>query len=264
MAAEVQHSSQDHKAIVREEFTRQADAYAAAAVITSEARLERLIAAIRPDREARALEVATGPGYVAMALAKHCREVLGIDLTEAPLRIAERTRAARGLNNVRFEQGDAETLPDSQFDIVTCRFAFHHFEDAERVLGGMQRVCREGGTIAVEDLYASEVPARAAYWNAIERLRDHSHTRALALSELIAMFARAGIDVERLYSDEITSEVEPWLASSQTGAADAQEVRARLTRDMNEDLSGIRPSVRDGKLCFIQRTVALIGRKLPR
>ena len=50
MAAEVQHSSRI-KAIVREEFTRPADAYAAAAVITSEARLERLIAAIRPDRE---------------------------------------------------------------------------------------------------------------------------------------------------------------------------------------------------------------------
>lgn len=264
MAAEVQHSSQDHKAIVREEFTRQADAYAAAAVITSEARLERLIAAIRPGRDARALEVATGPGYVAMALANHCREVLGIDLTEAPLRIAERTRVARGLNNVRFEQGDAETLPDAQFDIVTCRFAFHHFEDPERVLGGMQRVCRNGGTIAVEDLYASEVPARAAYWNAIERLRDHSHTRALALSELIAMFARAGIDVERLYSDEITSDVEPWLASSQTSAEDAQEVRARLTRDMNEDLSGIQPFVRDGRLYFTQRTVALVGRKLPR
>ena len=90
-----------------------------------------------------------------------------------------------------------------------------------------QRVCREGGTIAVEDLYASEVPARAAYWNAIERLRDHSHTRALALSELIAMFARAGIDVERLYSDEITSEVEPWLASSQTARGCAEVARAR-------------------------------------
>ena len=254
----------DHKAVVREEFTRQADAYAAAAVITSEARLARLVGAIRPASGDRALEVATGPGHVAMALAAQCGEVVGIDLTEAPLRIAERMRIERGLTNVRFESGDAENLPESEFDIVVCRFAFHHFEDPRRVLAQMCRVCRAGGTVAVEDLYASEEPGRAAYWNAIERLRDHSHTRALGLSELVAMFAEAGIEIERLHSDEIAADVEAWLASAQTGAGDAREVRALLVRDMNEDLSGIRPFMHDGRLHFTQRTVAIVGRKLAR
>jgi len=256
--------SPDHKTVVREEFTRQADAFAAAEAITSEARLARLIAAIRPDHGDRALEVATGPGYVAMALARECGEVTGIDLTEALLRIAERTRVERGLANVHFELGDAENLPGAEFDIVVCRFAFHHFEDPKRVLDQMVRVCRPRGIVAVEDLYASEVPERAAQWNAIERLRDRSHTRALPLSELIAMMAQAGIEIERLYSDEITADVEGWLASSQTSAEDEREVRAQLMRDMNEDLSGIHPWVRDGKLYFTHRTVALVGRKLVR
>ncbi|HXZ88199.1 MAG TPA: hypothetical protein VEF07_06485, partial [Candidatus Binataceae bacterium] len=105
---------------------------------------------------------------------------------------------------------------------------------------------------------------RAAYWNAIERLRDHSHTRALALSELVAMFADAGIEIERLYSDEIAVDAEAWLASAQTGADEAREVRTLLMRDMNEDLSGIRPFMREGRLHFIQRTVAIVGRKLGR
>lgn len=257
-------TSHDHKAVVREEFTRQADAYAAAAVITSEDRLARLVGAIRPARGARALEVATGPGYVAMALAAQCAEVVGIDLTEAPLRIAERMRIERGLTNVRFEQGDAENLPEREFDIVVCRFAFHHFEDPRRVLAQMCRVCRTGGTVAVEDLYSSEEPGRAAYWNTIERLRDHSHTRVLALSELVAMSADLGIEIQRLYSDEIAVDTEAWLASAQTGGDDAREVRTLLTRDMNEDLSGIRPFMRDGKLYFTQRTVAIVGRKLGR
>jgi protein-L-isoaspartate O-methyltransferase len=59
----------DHKAIVREEFTRQADAYASAPVITDNDRLGRLVAAIAPKGGERVIEVATGPGYVAMALA---------------------------------------------------------------------------------------------------------------------------------------------------------------------------------------------------
>lgn len=254
----------DHKSIVRDEFTKQADAYAAAPVITSEQRLARLVAAIAPRSSDRAVEVATGPGYVAMALAAECAEVVGLDLTEAPLKIAERTRAERGIGNVSFRHGDAENLPfdDGQFDIAVCRFAFHHFERPERVLAEMRRVCRPGGTIAVEDLYASETPARAAYLNQIERLRDHSHTEALPLGGLAAMYARAGIDIIRLYSDEIAVDAEGWFATARTAAEDVAEVNRMLAEDMRRDLSGMRPYVRDGRLFFWQRTVALIGRRL--
>jgi ubiquinone/menaquinone biosynthesis C-methylase UbiE len=254
----------DHKSVVRDEFTKQADAYAAAPVITSEERLARLVAAIAPGSSDRAVEVATGPGYVAMALATRCAEVVGLDLTEAPLKIAERTRSQRGLANVSFRIGDAENLPfnDGQFDIALCRFAFHHFERPERVLAEMRRVCRPGGTIAVEDLFASETPARAAYLNQIERLRDHSHTEALPLGGLIAMYARAGIDVIRLYSDEIAVDVEQWFATAQTAPEDVAEVNRLLAEDMRRDLSGMRPHVRDGRLFFWQRTVALIGRRM--
>ena len=115
----------DHKAIVREEFTRQAEAYASAAVIADQDRLTRLIAAISPEVDERAIEVATGPGYVALALAAKCSEVIGIDLAEAPLKIAERTRQSRGVTNVSFRIADAEALPfaDGEFDIAVCRFA---------------------------------------------------------------------------------------------------------------------------------------------
>jgi len=92
-----------HKAVVREEFTRQAEAYAKAEAITNAQRLERLVTATNPASDARALEVATGPGYVAMALAAICREVVGLDLTPAPIAIAERNRQERNIKNVRFQ-----------------------------------------------------------------------------------------------------------------------------------------------------------------
>ena len=254
----------DHKAIVREEFTRQADAYARAAVITDEDRLTRLVGAIAPRRDDRAIEIATGPGYVAMALATKCREVVGVDLTEAPLRIAERTRQSRRLTNVSFRTADADELPfaDGEFDVAVCRFAFHHFEHPEQVLAQMCRVSGPGATIAIEDLYASEFQARASYYNHFERLRDHSHTRALAPTELITMAAVAGIELQRLYSDELVVEMETWLQSTQASADDAAEVRRLLEDDLRRDLSGARPLLREGKIMFHQRTLALIGRKL--
>jgi ubiquinone/menaquinone biosynthesis C-methylase UbiE len=253
----------DHKAAVREEFTRQAKAYAAAPVITDAERLARLVRAIDPQPDDRALEIATGPGYVAMALAEHCREVVGIDLTAAPIEIAQRTSRARGLTNVRFEVGEADHLSyrDAEFDLVICRFAFHHFLNPAAILAQMCRVCRDGGTVAVQDLFAHENPARAARCNLIEQLRDTSHTRALALSELIAMLGRAGLEVESVHSERLLTELESWLASAQTLPDRAAEVRRMFASDQRSDTSGMKPFVRDGATYFVQRIAALVCRK---
>jgi ubiquinone/menaquinone biosynthesis C-methylase UbiE len=102
--------SSDHKTVVRREFTQQAQAYAANPSIVDHGRLARLVQAVHPKPQASVLDVATGPGYVAMTFAEVGCEVLGIDLTEAPLAIAEQMRQARGLMNLRFQVGDAERL----------------------------------------------------------------------------------------------------------------------------------------------------------
>ncbi len=163
------------------------------------------------------LEVATGPGHVAMAFAAVCREVVGVDLTEAPLKIAERMRAERGLTNVSFQKGDVESrLPfkDGEFDVVVCRFAVHHFAAPEKVIAEMARVCRADGLVAIEDLIASEQPERAAYYNEFERLRDTSHTSALALSELMRMTGAAGLEIARFTSHGYRT---PVVAVDQSG-----------------------------------------------
>jgi ubiquinone/menaquinone biosynthesis C-methylase UbiE len=254
----------DHNAVVREEFTRQADAYAAAPVITDADRLARLVRAINPQPHDRAVEVATGPGYVAMALAARCREVVGLDLTAAPIAIAERTSRDRKIGNVRFQLGDAEHLPfpDGEFGIAVCRFAFHHFERPAAVLAEMVRVTRNGGTVAIEDLFASEFPDRANYMNQVERLRDHSHTTALTPTALIALTARMGLEIESMHSDRLVVDTEGWLKGAQTGDADAGEVRRRLADDRARNLSGMLPHEQDGAMKFIQRTVAIVTRKL--
>lgn len=264
MASQAAGETDDHKAIVREEFTRQAQAYASAAVITDADRLARLVRAIDPRPDDRALEIATGPGYVAMALAPCCHEVIGLDLTAAPIAIAQRASHERGLSNVRFEVGEADKLiyGDGEFDLVVCRFAFHHFMHPETILAEMCRVCRAGGTVVVEDLYANENPARAARCNRIEQLRDTSHTRALALSQLIAMMGQAGLEVESVHSDRHTTDLEGWLAGAQTPADRAIEVRQLLEADMREDLSGMQPFARDGAVHFIQRIAAIVCRKM--
>ena len=164
-------SQSDHKAVVRHEFTRQAAAYAANPLVADRSQLMRLVQAVRPQPQDRVLDVATGPGFVALAFAEAGCEVVGIDLTEAPLAIAEQTRQSRGLTNLRFQLADAEQLPfgGEAFDVVVSRFALHHCENPQRVMAEMGRVCRLQGLVAIEDLVVSEYPERAAYQNRFEQ-----------------------------------------------------------------------------------------------
>jgi ubiquinone/menaquinone biosynthesis C-methylase UbiE len=256
--------SADHKEVVRQEFTHQAQAYAANPLTANQSRLSRLVQAVQPQLHAHVLDVATGPGPVAMAFAEAGCEVVGIDLTEAPLAIAEQTRQARGLTNLRFQLGDAEHLSfgEQEFDIVVSRFALHHCEDAQRVLEEMARVCRTWGLVVIDDLVVSEYPTRADYQNRFEHLRDPSHTHALPIGTCLSLFTACGLEVEQVYTDYLIQGVEQWLTNAHTPDDRAEKVREMLEQDQLHDLSGTHPLLQDGVMYFRQRTATFVGRKL--
>ncbi len=258
--------SPGHKALVVQEFTRQAQAYTANQLIASADRLTALVQLVQPRPGSRVLDVATGPGYVAAAFAEAGCEVTGLDLTPALLERAEQMRQARGLSGLRFLEGDAEQLPfeERTFDIVVSRFALHHWERPRRVLAEMARVARLGGMVVIQDLVTSEFPARSAYQNRFERLRDPSHVRALPLSELLALFTACGLEVRTVTTSSLVQDVAAWLANARTPPARASAVRALLDEDERHDLSGTSP-VRgsDHQICsFEQRVATLLGRRL--
>jgi hypothetical protein len=73
MVSENAASNVQHKDLVRDEFTRQANDYAAAPAIRDIDHIEKLVKAVSPSPDARVLEIATGPGHVAMAFARSDR-----------------------------------------------------------------------------------------------------------------------------------------------------------------------------------------------
>jgi len=254
-----------HNEVVRESFTTQAKAFASNPWVTDEERIRRLLAAARLKGDERVLDIATGPGYIAEAFALAAREVIGVDLTAAMLTIAEERTKERGISNVSFRIGDVQSLPfeKEEFDVVVSRLALHHMQNPTQVVGEMTRVCRLGGRVLVEDIYGSEHPERAAYQDRWEKLRDPSHVRALPVSELLRLFREAGLETDSVstYGD-LCPEVERWLATTKTPAADAAEVRRLLEEDRLHDLSGTRPfQDATGGLHFHARSVTLTGRR---
>jgi ubiquinone/menaquinone biosynthesis C-methylase UbiE len=254
-----------HNEVVRESFTTQAKAFASNPWVTDEERIRRLVASARLKGDERVLDIATGPGYIAEAFARAAREVIGVDLTAAMLAIGEERTKQNGVSNVSFRIGDAQSLlfEDGQFDVAVSRLALHHMQEPGRVVRQMARVCRLGGTILIEDIYASEHPERAKYQDHWENLRDPSHVRVLPMSEHLRLFRDAGLETDAVQTfDDLCPEVERWLATTKVPPERADEVRRLLEEDREHDLTGTQPfQDAAGRLHFHARTAIFTGRK---
>ena len=131
------------------------------------------------------LDVACGAGHTAQAVAPHVRQVVGLDLTDALLRLGGQRIAAAGVSNVLLQSGNANALPfvDDSFDLVTCRTSLHHFVAPEVALAEMARVCRSGGRVVVSDMVAPDGTVRDSF-DALHLLIDPSHVRVLLDDEI--------------------------------------------------------------------------------
>jgi len=121
------------------------------------------LAAIGPG--ARALDVATGTGDLALELAARAAprgEVVGCDFSEEMLARAR----AKGGGRVRFEAGNALELPyaDGQFDAATVGFGARNFADLDRGLSEMARVVRPGGRVVVLEITMPRRPPLSAFY----------------------------------------------------------------------------------------------------
>ena len=100
------------------------------------------------------LELAPGPGYFAIELAKLSSfEITGLDISKTFVEIARRN-AQEAKVAVDFRQGDASHIPfaDDTFDFLLCRAAFKNFSDPLGAVREMYRVLKKGGRAVIIDL----------------------------------------------------------------------------------------------------------------
>ncbi len=103
---------------------------------------------------AEILEVAPGPGFVAIELARGGRHrVTGLDISRTFVDIARKNAEAAGAR-VDFQHGNASQMPfaENSFDFVVCRAAFKNFSEPVKAIAEMHRVLRPGAKGVIGDL----------------------------------------------------------------------------------------------------------------
>lgn len=114
-------------------------------------RADQLCAEIEPGADV--LEIAPGPGYFALEMARRGARVTGLDISPTMVEIARSHAAEAGLE-IDFQHGDATQLPfaTASFDLVLSQAAFKNFLHPVKVLDEMHRVLRTGGVAVIEDM----------------------------------------------------------------------------------------------------------------
>jgi ubiquinone/menaquinone biosynthesis C-methylase UbiE len=104
-----------------------------------------------PSSEARVLDVATGPGILALELAPRVARVDAVDFSPAMLARLEAKRAALGLGNVFATLADGQALPfeDASFDAAFSMFGLMFFPDRAKGFAELHRVLRPGSATVV-------------------------------------------------------------------------------------------------------------------
>jgi SAM-dependent methyltransferase len=248
-----------HAAAIADQFTRQAALFATAPALHDKAALDLLVDAARPLATDVALDVACGPGSVVLAFAGRVRRAVGLDATAAMLDEARRAAAKSGAANVEWHPGDVYALPfaDGTFDIVSCRFAFHHLEQPARAFAEMVRVARPGGRIVLCDAVASDDPAKAAAFNRMERFRDPSTVEFRPLAYLVGLFAAAGVPAPEARFYQLPVERDRLIARSFPLGDDRAALRAMLDAAVDGDPMGARAR-RDGATMWFEYSAAVL------
>lgn len=193
---------QERKSKIRETFNTVSDGYDRPALRFFADSANQLATCLRLNGGELLLDVATGTGSNALALARHlpAGRVIGIDFSEGMLKQARAKANLASLRNVEFVEMDMQRLSfaDNQFDIATCAFGIFFVEDMESQLRQIYSKVKSDGKLAVTSFYDNAfLPLSDLFFGrlalyGIER-PPLSWKRIATEEKMTALFASAGL-----------------------------------------------------------------------
>ncbi len=129
---------------------------------------KRIVAFLKEEHPQNILDIATGTGDLAIALAQTgAKKIVGLDLSPGMLEVGKVKVSKKNLQDtIEMVVGDSENLPfdDNTFDAVTVAFGVRNFENLEKGLDEIRRVLKPGGHLLVlETSVPTKTPVKQGY-----------------------------------------------------------------------------------------------------
>lgn len=213
---------------VREQFSQHAEYYAQSSAHAQGDTLDVILEFANPKGTEKTLDIATGTGFTAFALAPKVSHVIATDLTPEMVTKAYELAQEQAIQNVTFSVAAAETLPfaTASFDLVTCRLAPHHFQNVPKFLSEVHRVLRTDGLFCLVDSVSPESEKLIAWQNRVEKLRDNSHVYGYPPSQWNEMITTSGFEIEETaHTRNAQMSFLWWVRPQQNPPETVQEIR---------------------------------------
>jgi ubiquinone/menaquinone biosynthesis C-methylase UbiE len=196
---------------------------------------ERLGSLLTLTGEERALDVGSGTGALAFALAPLVREVVAVEIDKG---LAKRARDDAP-SNVEIVVGDGEhlTFDSFEFDFSGTLRTLHHTRRPELLVAELVRVTRPGGTILVVDQLAPADPLASFELTRFEQARDPSTKRVLADADLRGLFDSNNLVLRRELVTHEPRDLEAYLDLAGC-EGDERERALRLAPEAYEAVTG--------------------------
>ena len=226
----------------REQFDKTAASYAVSRAHSASESLRLLrefAGAGAEDRRYRTgIDIATGPGFTAFAVADLCDDVIATDISGGMLEQVEKLADERGLANVSRSFVDAHALPfgDDSLDLVMCRTAPHHFESIPTFLSEARRVLNDSGVLLLVDTTPSENEAARKWHQEMEWRRDKSHLEAPTPSGWLELLRDAGFEIAGQDATTVDMTFNDWVKRSKMPVDEAEAMRAEWA-DVDESIA---------------------------
>ena len=247
------------------QFDRQNDRYGKSHILADTSDVEAALTEVISPPEGHALDVATGGGHTALALARMGWQVTAGDVSSKMLENARRLLADEGFA-LEAQLFPAEAIPfaDDSFDLVTVRLAPHHFSSPEKFVAEVARVLKPGGHfLLIDGTVPNHDPETEAWLHQVEKWRDPSHGRFLSCADWEELMHKNKLTI---FSSTLQEKKQPDLEWYFETAATTLENRERVLEAIRTIPIAVRAALRltqeDGKIIWWWPIIHLIAQKI--
>jgi ubiquinone/menaquinone biosynthesis C-methylase UbiE/glutathione S-transferase len=238
---------------------------ASEALLADVADIEKAVLDLKLRKGTAALDVGTGRGHTALALARDGYIVTASDTEVPPMQEAARLAQERKLS-ITFHEHGAGQLPyeAGSFVLVTSRMAAHRFAAPEAFVREASRVLKTYGYLVLVDVTIPDDQVEAFAWmNTVEKLRDPAHVRFVTPNVWRKWCVDAGLTVTKLQLEAFAQpDLNAWFAEANTPAENRKKILEMLAKAPAPVRELFKIGQQEGRITWQGRKVTLVAGKI--